>query len=69
VTETYKKLKIFLRRPRFITSASFSVAQGLLEGQEKVEDELCAGRPVTARTSEDMGSAQDLMVDSETNSG
>jgi len=45
------------------------VAQGLLEGQEKVEDELCAGRPVTARTSEDMGSAQDLMVDSETNSG
>jgi hypothetical protein len=34
-----------------------------LEGQEKVEAEQCAGRPAAARTSEDMDSAQDLMVD------
>lgn len=39
-----------------------------LEGQEKVEDELCAGRPVVAITSADMDSAQDMMVDSETDS-
>lgn len=39
-----------------------------LEGQEKVEDEVCAGTPVTARTGEDMDSAQDLMVDSEADS-
>jgi hypothetical protein len=39
-----------------------------LDGQEKVEDELCAGRPVVAITSEDMDSAQDLMVDSESDS-
>jgi len=44
----------------------FQWHKDLLEGQEKVEDELCAEGPVTAVTSEDMDSVQDLMVDSGT---
>jgi hypothetical protein len=55
VTQTYRKFKIFLWRTRLVPSASFSVEQGLSGRQEKVEDELCAGRPVMARTSESDG--------------
>jgi hypothetical protein len=36
------------------------------KGRKKVEDELCAEGPVTAVTSDDMDSAQDLTVDSGT---
>jgi len=61
-----KSLKSSYGDQRLSQVQVFQWHKDLLEGQEKVEDELCAEGPVTAVTSEDVDSAQDLTVDSGT---
>jgi hypothetical protein len=68
VTETYIKFKIPYGDRALPELQVFQWHKDFLEGQETVEYELCAGRPVTKTVSDDVDSAQDLMVDSETDS-